>query len=183
MKTTAEIMISALMSEGVDTVFGIPGAQIYPIFDAIYNTQGKMKLIAPRHEQGAAYMALGYARSTGRSGVFSVVPGPGVLNAGAGLCTAQGVNAPVMCLTGEIPSDFMGQGRGHLHELKNQQETLQGIVKWAGHIAAPDDAASVMREAFKKMHGGRKGAVAVQAPWDILPAQTDHTNEQNCEAK
>ncbi|MBT7542237.1 MAG: hypothetical protein HN683_23065, partial [Gammaproteobacteria bacterium] len=140
-KTTAEIMISALMSEGVDTVFGIPGAQIYPIFDAIYNTQGKMKLIAPRHEQGAAYMALGYARSTGRSGVFSVVPGPGVLNAGAGLCTAQGVNAPVMCLTGEIPSDFMGQGRGHLHELKNQQETLQGIVKWAGHIAAPDDAA------------------------------------------
>lgn len=183
MKTTAEIMISALMSEGVDTVFGIPGAQIYPIFDAIYNTQGKMKLIAPRHEQGAAYMALGYARSTGRSGVFSVVPGPGVLNAGAGLCTAQGVNAPVMCLTGEIPSDFMGQGRGHLHELKNQQETLQGIVKWAGHIAAPDDAASVMREAFEKMHGGRKGAVAVQAPWDVLPAQTDQTNYASIEVE
>ena len=183
MKTTAEIMIGALMSEGVDTVFGIPGAQIYPIFDAIHNTQGKINLIAPRHEQGAAYMALGYARSTGRSGVFSVVPGPGVLNASAGLCTAQGVNAPVMCLTGEIPSDFIGHGRGHLHELKNQQETLQGIVKWAGHIASPADAPEVMREAFEKMLGGRKGAVTVQSPWDVLPAQTDNESYARAEAE
>jgi acetolactate synthase-1/2/3 large subunit len=172
-KTTAEIMIDALQAEGVDTVFGIPGAQIYPIFDAIHNTQGKIKLIAPRHEQGAAYMALGYARSTGRSGVFSVVPGPGVLNAGAGLCTAQGVNAPVMCLTGEIPSDFMGHGRGHLHELKDQRDTLQGIVKWAGHISEADETATVMAEAFEQMHGGRKGAVTVQSPWDILPSKTN----------
>ena len=184
MKTTAEIMIDALLAEGVDTFFGIPGAQIYPIFDAVHNTQGKIKAIAPRHEQGAAYMALGYARSTGKTGVCSVVPGPGVLNAGAALCTAYGVNAPVMCLTGEIPSDFMGQGRGHLHELKNQQETLQGIVKWAGHISRPEQTSSTMAEAFKAMHEGRKGPVTVQAPWDVLPAKTEETDytRQNSDA-
>ena len=169
-------MIDVLLAEDVNTVFGIPGAQIYPIFDAIHNTEGKIKAIAPRHEQGAAYMALGYARSTGRTGVCSVVPGPGVLNAGAALCTAYGVNAPVMCLTGEIPSDFIGQGRGHLHELKNQQETLQGIVKWAGHISSPERTSSTMKRAFKELHEGRKGPVSVQAPWDVLPAKTDETD-------
>ncbi len=169
-------MIDTLLAEDVDTVFGIPGAQIYPIFDAIHNTNGEIKAIAPRHEQGAAYMALGYARSTGKTGVCSIVPGPGVLNAGAALCTAYGVNAPVMCLTGEIPSDFMGQGRGHLHELKNQQETLQGIVKWAGHISSPEQTSPTMTRAFKELHEGRKGPVSVQAPWDVLPAKTDETN-------
>lgn len=176
LKTTAEIMIDALLAEDVDTVFGIPGVQIYPIFDAIHNTEGKIKAIAPRHEQGAAYMALGYARSTGKTGVCSIVPGPGVLNAGAALCTAYGVNAPVMCLTGEIPSDFMGHGRGHLHELKNQQDTLQSIVKWAGHISRPEQTSSTMTRAFKELHEGRKGPVSVQSPWDVLPAKTDETN-------
>lgn len=175
MKSIADIMIDGLRADGIDTLFGIPGAQTYPIFDACHRSDGKIKVIAPRHEQGAAYMAMGYARSTGRASACSVVPGPGLLNASAGLATAAGVNAPVICLTGEVPAQFIGSGRGHLHELKDQLATLQGLLKWAGHIAEPDQAPEVVAEAFTQMHSGRRGPVAVQASWDVLPQTTAKT--------
>ena len=175
MKSIADIMIDGLLADGIDTLFGIPGAQTYPIFDACHRSDGKIKVIAPRHEQGAAYMAMGYARSTGRASACSVVPGPGLLNASAGLATAAGVNAPVICLTGEVPAQFIGSGRGHLHELKDQLATLQGVLKWAGHIAEPDQAPELVAEAFTQMHSGRRGPVAVQASWDVLPQTTAKT--------
>ncbi len=81
--TGGEAIVSGLVAHGVDTVFGLPGAQIYGLFDAFQ--QAQLKVIGARHEQACGYMAYGYARSTGRPGVFSVVPGPGVLNAGAAL--------------------------------------------------------------------------------------------------
>ena len=82
-----EAIVSGLVAHGVDTVFGLPGAQIYGLFDAFQ--QAQLKVIGARHEQACGYMAYGYARSTGRPGVFSVVPGPGVLNAGAALVVAD----------------------------------------------------------------------------------------------
>ncbi|MGS2722211.1 thiamine pyrophosphate-dependent enzyme [Porticoccus sp. GXU_MW_L64] len=174
-KRIADIMVDGLLADGIDTLFGIPGAQTYPIFDACHNTAGKINVIAPRHEQGAAYMAMGYARSTGRASACSVVPGPGLLNASAGLVTAAGVNAPVICLTGEVPAEFVGSGRGHLHELKDQLSTLRSVVKWAGHIAEPDQAPALVAEAFTHMHSGRKGPVTIQASWDVLPQTTEKT--------
>ena len=74
-----------LVENGVDTVFGLPGAQMYPLFDGLYQASDRITTYGARHEQGTAYMAFGYARSTGRPGVFSVVPGPGVLNATAAI--------------------------------------------------------------------------------------------------
>ncbi len=106
--TGGEAIVSGLVAHGVDTVFGLPGAQIYGLFDAFH--QAQLKVIGARHEQACGYMAYGYARSTGRPGVFSVVPGPGVLNAGAALLTAFGSNEPVLCLTGQVPTQFLGQG-------------------------------------------------------------------------
>src|SRR5580692_2177435 len=125
---------SALIANGVDTVFGLPGAQIYPLFDALQQRSDHIRTIGARHEQACGYMAFGYARATGRPGVFAVVPGPGVLNAGAALCTALGCNAPVLCVTGQVPSAFLGRGRGHLHELPDQLATLRGLTKWAARI-------------------------------------------------
>ena len=84
--TGAEAIVKSLQQNGVDTIFGLPGGQLDHLFDAIYKTEGKIKLIHSRHEQGAAYMAFGYARSTGRLGVYTVVPGPGLLNTTAALC-------------------------------------------------------------------------------------------------
>src|SRR6201992_3590872 len=98
-------IVSGLVAHGVDTVFGLPGAQIYGLFDAFH--QAQLKVIGARHEQACAYMAFGYARSTGKPGVFSVVPGPGVLNASAAMLTAFGGNEPVLCLTGQVPTQFL----------------------------------------------------------------------------
>ena len=126
-KSTGEAMVGALVREGVDTVFGIPGAQTYELFDALGRASDQIRVLAPRHEQAASYMAFGYARSTGRTGVYSVVPGPGVLNSSAGLCTAYGASAPVVCLTSEVPSPYIGVGLGHLHELPDQDEPLHEL--------------------------------------------------------
>ena len=140
MKSTSggEAIVNGLVAHGVDTVFGLPGAQIYGLFDAFH--QAQLKVIGARHEQACGYMAFGYARSSGRPGVFSVVPGPGVLNAGAALLTAFGCNEPVLCLTGQVPTAFLGKGRGHLHEMPDQLATLRTFVKWADRIEYPDIA-------------------------------------------
>jgi acetolactate synthase I/II/III large subunit len=161
---------SALIANGVDTVFGLPGAQMYPFFDALQQNGDRIRTIGARHEQACGYMAFGYARSTGRPGVFSVVPGPGVLNASAALCTALGCNAPVLCLTGQVPSPFIGRGRGHLHELPDQLATLRGLTKWAARIDRPADAPGVIDEAFRRMLSGRPGPVAVEMAWDVMAA-------------
>ena len=133
-----EAIVNGLVAHGVDTVFGLPGAQIYGLFDAFH--QAQLKVIGARHEQACGYMAFGYARASGRPGVFSVVPGPGVLNAGAALLTAFGSNEPVLCLTGQVPTQFLGKGRGHLHEMPDQLATLRSFVKWADRIEYPDAA-------------------------------------------
>src|SRR3954462_15838720 len=118
--TCSDAIVESLIGNGIDTVFGLPGVQTYALFDSLYRARDRIRVIATRHEQGAAYMAFGYARSTGRASAYAVVPGPGVLNTTSALCTAYGCNAPVLCLTGEIPSKFIGKGRGHLHELPDQ---------------------------------------------------------------
>ena len=93
--TGGEAVVRAAEANGIDTVFGLPGAQIYPLFDALARSDS-IRTITSRHEQGAAYMAMGFAKATGRPGAFSVVPGPGVLNTTAALCTAMGCNTPMI---------------------------------------------------------------------------------------
>ena len=150
------------------TIFGVPGVQTYPLFDALYGTD--VELIVPRHEQAAAYMAMGYAKSTGRVGVFTVVPGPGVLNAAAALCTSMGNCAPVVCLTGQVPSSFLGRGRGHLHELVDQPGTLRTFIKDAWRIDSAAAASELVGKAFHLAAAGRPGPVAVEMCWDTMAA-------------
>lgn len=166
--TTGDLMARSLIANGVDTVFGIPGAHMYDFNDALAREGDKIRFIHTRHEQGAGYMAYGYAKSTGRTGVYTVVPGPGLLNSGAALCTAYGGNAPVLCVTGNIMSHLIGQGRGQLHELPDHLGTLRGLTKWAERINHPSEASEVMRQAFSVMHSGRKRPVGVEAPWDVF---------------
>lgn len=165
--TTGEVIAKSLTANGVDTVFGIPGAHMYDFNDALAREEG-IRFIHTRHEQGAGYMAYGYARSSGRPGVYTVVPGPGLLNSGAALCTAYGANAQVMCLTGNIMSHLIGQGRGQLHELPDHLGTLKGLTKWADRINHPTEAGAVMAEAFRQMTSGRNRPVGVEAPWDVF---------------
>jgi acetolactate synthase I/II/III large subunit len=166
-----EAIVSGLVAHGVDTVFGLPGAQIYGLFDAFH--QAQLKVIGARHEQACGYMAFGYARSTGRPGVFSVVPGPGVLNASAALLTAFGANEPVLCLTGQVPTDFLGKGRGHLHEMPDQLATLRTFVKWADRIEYPANAPALVARAFQEMLSGRRGPASLEMPWDVFTQRVE----------
>jgi acetolactate synthase I/II/III large subunit len=166
-----EAIVDGLVAHGVDTVFGLPGAQIYGLFDAFQ--QAQLKVIGARHEQACGYMAFGYARSTGRPGVFSVVPGPGVLNAGAALLTAYGSNEPVLCLTGQVPTQYLDKGRGHLHEMPDQLATLRSFVKWADRIEYPGTAPTLVSRAFQEMLSGRRGPAALEMPWDVFTQRAE----------
>ena len=166
-----DAIIRAALANGMQTIFGLPGAQIYPIFDALHSSPAK--LIVPRHEQAAAYMAMGYAKSTGRTGVFTVVPGPGVLNTAAALCTAMGNCTPLVCLTGQVPSQFLGKRRGHLHELADQPATLKTLIKDAVRIDDPRATSRIVNEAFKSARSGRPGPVSVEMCWDTMAQDWD----------
>lgn len=170
--TTGEIIAKSLIANNVDTVFGIPGAHMYDFNDALARENG-IRFIHTRHEQGAGYMAYGYARTSQKPGVYTVVPGPGLLNSGAALCTAYGANAPVMCITGNIMSHLIGQGRGQLHELPDHLGLLKGLTKWAERINHPTQAGEVMAEAFRQMKSGRNRPVGVEAPWDVFGMSSD----------
>ena len=169
--TGGEAIVQGLVAHGVDTVFGLPGAQIYGLFDGFAKAQ--LKVIGARHEQACGYMAFGYARASGKPGVFSVVPGPGVLNASAALLTAFGCNEPVMCLTGQVPSAYLGKGRGHLHEMPDQLATLRSFIKWAERIEYPGNAPALVARAFQEMMSGRRGPVALEMPWDVFTQATE----------
>ena len=171
----AEALVRSLINLEIDTIFGIPGAHTYDFYDSLALHDNEIKHYLTRHEQGAGYMAYGYARSSGRPGVYTCVPGPGLLNTTAALCTAYGANAPVLCITGEIPANMIGKGRGILHELPDQLALLKLLTKWSARIDSPTETAGVVSEAFRQMISGRKRPVAIEVPWDVfgLKAEVD----------
>ena len=171
--TSAAALVKSLINHGVDTIFGLPGVQTYALYDALHRHQDQLHYVGSRHEQGAAYMAFGYAKSTGRVGVYTVVPGPGFLNTAAALCSAFGANAPVLCLTSEVPTAYIGSGAGYLHELPDQLATMRLLTKWAARISKPEQVPEVMDEAFRQMLTGRPRPVALEVPWDVMLAKGD----------
>ncbi len=166
--TGGQAITRQLQRHGIDTVFGLPGAQIYGLFDAFHQAGPDLRVIGARHEQGCAYMAFGAARSTGKPAVYSVVPGPGILNTGAALVTAFGCNAPVLCVTGQVPTAYLGRGRGHLHEMTDQLATLRQLTKWSARIEHAADAPFIVARAFQEMLSGRRGPAALEMPWDVF---------------
>ena len=102
----AEAIVKSLLRHDIDTIFALPGGQLDHLFDAIYKEGDALRLISSRHEQGVAYMAYGYAKSTGKVGTYAVVPGPGLLNSSAALCTAWANHAKVLCISGQSSHFF-----------------------------------------------------------------------------
>lgn len=164
----AQAIVRSLQANGVDTVFALPGGQLDHLFDAIYKAGDDLRLISSRHEQGVAYMAYGYAASTGRVGVYAVVPGPGLLNSTAALCTAWANNAPVMCISGQVPSTSLGKGYGDLHEIDDQLGLIRHLTKWAERIETARDAPRLVNEAFCQLRSGRPRPVEIEMPMDVM---------------
>src|SRR5688500_1667224 len=127
--TGGQLLAGCLARHGVDALFMIPGIQLDWAVDAL-RQQDQIRLFVPRHEQTTTYMADGYYRIGGKPGVAMVVPGPGVLNAGAGLATAYAANSKVLFIAGQIHSTAIGSGFGLLHEIKDQTGMITGLTKW-----------------------------------------------------
>jgi acetolactate synthase I/II/III large subunit len=171
--TGGQALVGALVGEGINTVFGLPGVQLDWAFDALYAERDQVRTLLTRHEQGAAYMADGYARTTGRVGVCMVVPGPGVLNASAALATAYACSSPVLCVTGQIDSRAIGQGFGLLHEIPGQESMLASVTQWSGRALEVQQIPSLVREAMLKLRTGRRRPVALEVPPDVLQRSAD----------
>lgn len=164
--TTGEAVVESLLLHGIDTLYALPGVHNDHLFDAAFKAQDQLRVIHPRHEQAAAYMALGAALATGKPQAFAVVPGPGILNASAALLMARAMNAPVIAIAGQIPSFAIDRGMGHLHELHDQIGLLRHIVKWGERIRSPQEASGLVARAVWEALSGRPGAVALECAID-----------------
>ncbi len=173
--TGGQALAQSLKIEGIETIFALPGIQLDYLFDAIWEERDHFKVLHTRHEQATAYMADGFARSTGKIGTFIVVPGPGVLNATAALSTAYACSSPVLCVTGQIESGLIGKGRGALHEINDQPGLLRHVTKSAEGAMRPEEIPSMVRRAVRELMTGRPRPVSIEVPPDILATVADVT--------
>jgi acetolactate synthase-1/2/3 large subunit len=165
--STAETTVATLLAHGLDTIYALPGVHSDHLFDAFQRAGNKLRVVHARHEQGAAYMALGAALATGKPQAYSVVPGPGLLNSGAALLTAYGMNAPVLALIGQIPAAAIGRGLGHLHEIRDQAGIIARLVDHSSRIDGPTEASVKTAKAMASMHQGRPGPAALECAIDV----------------
>lgn len=168
--TGGQSLVASLIRNGVKDLFMIPGIQLDWAVDALRQRTDEIKLYIPRHEQTTTYMADGYYRVSGKVGTAMVVPGPGALNAGAGLATAYASNSNVLFLTGQIHSDGVKKGYGLLHEIKNQTGFVEGLTKWNTFVEGPEQIAPSLDQAFTQLYTGRPRPVGVEIPHDYLSA-------------
>ncbi|HEV7995824.1 MAG TPA: biosynthetic-type acetolactate synthase large subunit, partial [Stellaceae bacterium] len=175
----AEIVIKALVDQGVDVVFGYPGGAVLPIYDALFK-QNALRHILVRQEGGAVHAAEGYARSTGRVGVVLVTSGPGATNAVTGLTDALMDSVPVVCLTGQVPTHLIGNDAF-------QEADTTGITRpCTKHnylVRDVNDLARVMHEAFYIAKSGRPGPVVIDLPKDVLFALGAYSEPTHIEHK
>src|SRR5205809_8129148 len=156
-----DAVVRSIMAHGVSTVYCLPGVQSDHLFNAMFDAGDALQVIHTRHEQGAAYMALGAALATGRPAVYSVVPGPGFLNTTAALATAHSTGARVLALIGQIPSRAIGKGFGLLQEIPDQIGIVRTLTKWADRLGKPAEAPGLAGRAFYELQSGRPRPVGL----------------------
>jgi acetolactate synthase-1/2/3 large subunit len=166
-RTIAQHILDGMRASGIRQLFCLPGVQNDPFFDAVVDARDWLQVIVTRHEQGCAYMAMGAAQATGRPTAMCVVPGPGLLNAGAGLSSACGGGARVLAIVGQIHSPLLGKGYRVLHELDDQPAVLRQITKHAAIVRDADTAAAQIQEAFDHLVSGTPRPVAIEVPADL----------------
>jgi acetolactate synthase-1/2/3 large subunit len=181
--TGGEALVQSLYREGVRVVFGLPGVQLYGVMAALRDEPG-IRFIATRHEQATSYMADGYARAGGSFGTALVVPGPGLLNAMAGLNTAYAASSPVLMISGQIPKKSIGKRIGILHEVDDQLDAIAPVTKWRRRILEVAEIPGAVREATSQLRTGRPRPVEIEMPPETMeeegevellsPAQVSH---------
>jgi thiamine pyrophosphate-dependent acetolactate synthase large subunit-like protein len=164
--TGAQLAIASLEAHGVDTIFGIPGVHTLALYDALRTSS--IRHVLARHEQGAGFMADGYARASGRPGVACVITGPGVTNIATPIGEAYTDSSPVMVISSNNPRAHVDAMRGNLHDLKDQLGVMAAVTKWNTRVMAANDAASAVAEGFRQLGTGRPLPVHIEFPLDVL---------------
>ncbi|MBX9956049.1 thiamine pyrophosphate-binding protein [Peribacillus simplex] len=167
--TTADSIVKELVQAGVEAAFGIVSIHNMPIYDAILR-EGSIKLICSRGESGAVNMADGYARATGKLGVVITSTGTGAGNAAGSLVEAWAAGVPLLHLTGEVASSYLGTGKGYIHECKDQLSMMSGACKNAVRLRNPDQTAAVVRKAIQEALTAPTGPVTLEIPIDYQSA-------------
>jgi acetolactate synthase I/II/III large subunit len=177
--TGAQMVIQALVDQGVEHVFGYPGGAVLPIYDELFH-QDKLRHILVRHEQGAVHAAEGYARSTGKVGCVLVTSGPGATNAVTGLTDALMDSTPIVCITGQVPTHLIG------NDAFQECDTVGITRPCTKHnylVRNVDDLARVLHEAFYVAANGRPGPVVVDIPKDVQFAKGTYSGPRNVQHK
>jgi len=172
--TGGEALAKQLAREGIRVVFGLPGVQLYGAIAGLRD-EPSIRFITARHEQATTYMADGYARAGGGIGAALVVPGPGLLNAAAGLSTAYSASSPVLMIAGQVPRRNIGRDVGVLHEVNDQMEAMAGVTKWRRRVLEVGDVAGAVRAAVRQLKSGRPRPVHIEIPPDVLEEEGEVT--------
>jgi acetolactate synthase I/II/III large subunit len=167
--TGGEAVVRALAAAGVELVFGIPGTHTLPIHRHL--TVAGIRHVTPRHEQGGAFAADGYARVSGRPGVVLATSGPGVINTATAAATAYADSVPVLIVSPAMPTTIEGRDTGFLHESKDQGGAMGALTAWSRRARSPQDAADAIADAFAHFATARPRPVHVDVPIDVLEAQ------------
>lgn len=170
-RTGGRVLVEALAAHGVDTVFGIPGTHNLAVYAALAGTGIRHVLL--RHEQGLGFAADGYARVSGRPGVFVTTTGPGLLNAATALAQAYSDSVPVLAISPGMPTGHPASGNGELHEMKNQSAALESIVGHSHRVGSLAEIPVAVARAFAAMGSGRPRPVHIEVPFDLLDACGD----------
>ena len=169
----ARHILEGMRLAGIRQLFCLPGVQNDDFFDAVVDNRDWLEVIVTRHEQGCAYLAMGAAMATGRPTAMCVVPGPGVLNAAAGLSSACGGGARVLAITGQIATRVLGRGIRVLHEIDDQPAVLAQVSKYVAAIRSAEGAVEVLQAAFDALVSGTPRPVAIEVPQDLWGKAAD----------
>ncbi|QMT40427.1 5-guanidino-2-oxopentanoate decarboxylase [Neisseria shayeganii] len=166
--TCGEALVHLLAAYGIDTVFGIPGVHTVSLYRGLPQTA--IRHITPRHEQGAGFMADGYARVSGKPGVCFIITGPGMTNILTAMGQAYADSVPMLVISSVNKTHQLGLGEGRLHELKNQSEMVAGVAAFSHTLMRPQDLPKVLARAFSVFNSSRPRPVHIEIPIDIIDA-------------
>ena len=173
--TGAEVLMRALVEQGVEVIFGYPGGAVLPIYDALFR-QNHIRHILVRHEQAAVHAAEAYARSTGKVGVVLVTSGPGATNAVTGLLDAMMDSIPLVCLSGQVPTALIGNDA---FQEADTTGITRPVTKYNYLVRRPEDLAPAVHEAFAIARSGRPGPVLVDLPKNITVGDAPYVSAQD----
>jgi acetolactate synthase-1/2/3 large subunit len=166
MTTVGQALVAGLRARGVEVVFGIPGVHTIELYRGL--SGGGIRQVTPRHEQGAAFMADGYARVSGKPGVAFVITGPGLTNALTAMAQARADSVPILVISGVNRRASLGQGLGLLHELPDQAAMVRALCP-SFQVDRPEELDSILTQAFAALTAGRPGPVHIEIPTDVMP--------------